>query len=114
MALLGARPALAPTPKAKPLVPLGSEQLTVAGSAIGLAGIVGALPKHALIQVTGAPIRWLASSRTAPTSTLGVRVDAGGFIEWLDLNVDYSMLIEKALFIREGGASATLEILYFA
>lgn len=112
MAVLGT--SLEKVPKARPLVPVGSEQLTVSTSAVALAGVSGAKPTHALIQVTVAPIRWTCWPRTAPTTTLGIRVDANGYIQWLDLGVDYCQLIEKAQFISESGTSAVLEVQYFA
>ena len=111
MALMAQRFERAPAPLV--LAPIGSEQLTVGSAAVSLSGLAGKRPTHALIQVTAAPIRWLSSPVTAPTSTVGVRIDAGGFIEWLDLSIDYGQLIEKAQFIRESGVSATLEVLYF-
>ena len=92
---------------------VGSEQLTVAGTALGLTGISGLKPTHCLIQVTTAPIRWLAGG-TTPTATKGQRVDPGGFIQWLEPDTNYRQLIENALFIRESGTSAVLEVIYFS
>ena len=93
---------------------VGSEQLTVAGTAVALTGLTGLKPTHALIQVRNAPIRWLAGG-TTPTATLGIRVDAEGFIQWLEPDTNYRQLIEgSAKFIRETGTSAVLEVIYFS
>jgi hypothetical protein len=92
---------------------VGSEQLTVEGTAVNLTGVTDLRPTHALIQVTTAPIRWLAGG-TTPTATKGIHVDAGGFIEWLEPETNYRQFIENALFIRETGTSAVLEVIYIS
>lgn len=92
---------------------IGSEQLTVAGTAINLTGVSGRTSRRALIYVTGAPIRWLAGG-TTPTASLGIPVGVDGVIDWTDPSRDFSNLISNALFIRSTGSSATLEVIYFA
>src|SRR3990172_8219738 len=92
----------------------GSQQLTVDNTAGGVALTrpTGFRPRHALIAVTNAEIRWSGSS-TAPTATVGIPVGAGGYIDWTDPLTDHTNLITNARFIRTGGTSAILEVQYF-
>lgn len=95
------------------LVAEGSQQLTVSNSAVSLTiPTSGMRPGHALIQVLGAPIRWLAGG-TAPTASLGVRMEVGDILDWTDPAGYYRHLIENAQFIRAEASDATLEIVYF-
>jgi len=91
----------------------GSQQLTVDATAGGVALTMptGFTPRHALIAVTNADIRWSASS-TAPTATVGIPVPAGAYIDWTDPLTDFRGLLLTAKFIRTGGTSAILEIQY--
>ena len=92
---------------------MGDQQLTVDNTAGGVALTMptSKTPRHALIYVGGADIRWLGGT-TAPTATVGVLVTAGSYIDWTDPEGDYRGIMRSARFIRTGGASATLDILY--
>lgn len=90
----------------------GSEQLTVSSTALNLTGLSGYTPRHALIVVTEAPIRWLAGG-TTPTASKGLPVEVDGVIDWTDPSRDFKNLIDNALFIRSTGADAVLEVIYF-
>jgi len=70
-------------------------------------------PTHAIVQVTGADIRWRADG-TAPTATAGLQVLAGSNIEFMDPAVDYTGMIANFQAIRTGGVSATIEVAFFA
>ena len=91
----------------------GSNQLTVDNTAGGVPLVIptGFRPRHALLAVTNADIRWLASG--TPTATVGTPVSAGGYIDWTDPNTDYTNLIVNARFIRTGGTSAIIEAQFF-
>lgn len=92
---------------------VGDQQLTVDATAGGLALTVptGMTPRHALIYVGGADIRWLGGT-TAPTATVGIYVTAGSYIDWTEPMTDFFGIMRSARFIRAGGVSATLDILY--
>jgi hypothetical protein len=81
---------------------------------VPLTGVSGKTSNRALIYVAGAPIRWRADG-TAPTSTTGMPVEAGGRIDWTDSVTNYRGLIENVQFILDTGAGgdATLAVAYF-
>ena len=68
---------------------------------------------HALIQVSGGSIRWLAIADRSPTSAIGNYVGAGGKIEWLTPDVDYAGLIYHAKFTKASPTNAKLEVSLF-
>ena len=71
-------------------------------------------PKHVLIYVANAPIRWRADG-TAPTSTTGMYVAANTYLEFIEPLWDYRSIITRIQFIRDttAGADSTLEIAFF-
>ena len=92
----------------------GQQTLTVSTTAVSLTlpTGVGAKPKHALIYVGNANVRWIAEG-TTPTSTLGMPVAAGSYISWLEPGFNYYGMISRVQFIRDDATDATLEIFYF-
>ena len=90
---------------------IGWEVLAVSTSAVTL---TPGDAKHAIIRVTGAPVRWRADG-TAPTSTVGMYADVGQFLEWMELQNSYGGFLRKVQFIRDtsAGADASLEVAYF-
>jgi hypothetical protein len=98
---------------------IGFEALSVPGTAVGLTGVAGKRPKHALIRVGGTAgtddVRWRADG-TDPTTTVGELVPSGSYIDWTDMtnDSDYFGLISRARFIRASGAGpTTLDVVYF-
>ena len=71
-------------------------------------------PKHALIQVKTAAIRWLAVPGEQATALRGFYVPPGGTIDWTDMEANFAALIENVTFIRAGAVAAELEVGYFA
>ena len=92
----------------------GYQTLTVSTTSVGLTKPTDILPRHALIFVGAAAIRWRADG-TDPTSTVGMFVAAGSYIDWTDPMGDYQGLIDRVEFIRDSTAAgdATLAIAYF-
>jgi hypothetical protein len=90
---------------------VGAENLTVQEAAVSFAGRLGT---NALIFVANAPIRWRADG-TAPTSTTGMFVAAGDYIDWTAVHGHYKSIMDQVQFIRDTSASgdATLAIAYF-
>jgi len=86
--------------------------LSVSTVAVSLTVPTGTTPTHALIQVTGADIRWRADG-TAPTTSAGVVVKADSYIEFMDPLEDYRGIIANFQAIRDGGTDATLEVAFF-
>lgn len=72
---------------------------------------VPAAAKHCIINVNTQAVRWTTDG-TAPTSSKGMHVAAGGQISFMDLNIDYFALIRSLLVIQEASA-ATLDVMYF-
>ena len=97
-----------------PINQIGRESLSVTTSAAGFASFP-ASARYAIIYVSTSPIRWRADG-TAPTSTTGMFVDAGKYIEFMELTEGYSGVLRNISFIRDSsaGANATLEIAYFS
>ena len=88
--------------------------LTVPGTAVSLTLPSGAMrPSHALIQVSGADIRWRADG-TAPTATSGILVAGGSNIQFMDPTIDFTGVIARFQAIRTGSVSATLEAAFFS
>ena len=91
----------------------GQFGVTVASStALTLPTGKGIYPSHILINVNSQAIRWL-SDGTAPTSSKGIRIAAGGQLSFMDPNFDYRSVI-LALRIIEEASAATLDVLYFS
>lgn len=92
---------------------IGQENKTVSTAAVSLSGVTGKRPRHVLIYVGSAPIRWRADG-TDPTSTTGMYVAAGAYLDWTGVD-DYSGMISKLRLIRDTSASgdATLAVSYF-
>lgn len=90
------------------MTPKGSQQLTVANSAIGLtvpgpsSGIPGA--NYAIIKVNTAQVRW--KDGNDPTTTAGIALDPGDIMR-------YSGNLGTVKFIRTGSTSAVLDIEYY-
>lgn len=101
-----------------PIVQTGVQNaLSVAGTAVALT-LPGSAdtrikPTHAIIQVTGANIRWRADG-TAPTTSVGIQVAAGSNIEFMDGTLNYANIIERIKFIADDAGTATLEVAFFA
>ena len=97
---------------------IGIANLTVSTSAVALVIPSGFVPKRALIYVATSPIRWTALVGTPPTSTLGMFVAAGNYIDWTTFGdeEDHSGLIRNARFIRDtsAGSDATLAVALFS
>ena len=93
---------------------IGAENLTVSTTAVGLTGVTGKLPRHAMIYVGTSPIRFRADG-TDPTATTGMYVAAGSYIDWANVDNDYLSMMNKVKFIRDttAGADATLAVAYF-
>ena len=87
--------------------------LSVAGTAVALTIPTGMKPTHAIIQVTGANVRWRADD-TAPTTSIGIQVAAGSNIEFMDPTIDYSGILNFIQFIADDAGTATLEVAFFA
>lgn len=90
---------------------IGWEVLTVSTSAVTL---TPGTAKHALIRVTGAPVRWRADG-TAPTATVGMFADINQFIEFMEVHDTYSGILRSIQFVRDtsAGSDASLEVAYF-
>jgi len=90
------------------MTPKGSQQLTVADTAIGLTvpGPLNNIPgaDYAIIKVNTAQVRW--KDGTNPTSTAGITLDPGDIMR-------YSGNLGTVKFIRTGSTSAVLDIEYF-
>lgn len=82
-------------------VPLGYVQITSLSSAVGLTSQLG---QRVLIQVETQAVRW-RDDGTAPTATVGMRIAAGG-------ELDYDGDLSKIKLIEEL-ASATLNVSYY-
>ncbi len=93
---------------------VGSENLTVGAAAVALTDVAMYNPRHALIYVGVSPVRWRGDG-TDPTSTTGMYVAAGSYIDWTEADTDFRSIISKVKFIRDttAGADATLAVLYF-
>ncbi|HEX9704458.1 MAG TPA: hypothetical protein VGA20_04375 [Gemmatimonadales bacterium] len=93
---------------------IGAENLAVSTSEVALTGVSGKTSNRVLIHVGDAPIRWRADG-TAPTSTTGMYVAAGDYIDWTDSVTNYRGLIGNVQFIRDtsAGGDATLAVAYF-
>ena len=93
---------------------IGAENLTVTTAAVALTGVTGKQPRHALIYVGTSPIRFRADG-TAPTSTTGMYVAAGSYLDWTNVDNDYLSMMNKVQFIRDAtaGADATLAVGYY-
>lgn len=92
--------------RGQPLVPLGFETLTVSTASVGFASIPTPA-RIAFVTVATSPIR-ISFGVTAPTSTTGSFVSAGGSIE-----VDSKLGLFRAIRDTTAGADATLTIHYF-
>lgn len=97
---------------------LGEQTLTVSTAAVGLTLPLAAdgenmRVSHGTIYVGGQPVRY-RSDGTAPTSTTGMYVAAGSYIDCTDPGTDYWRFFFRAQFIRDTTATgnATLEIEY--
>ena len=90
---------------------IGAENLTVSTAGVNLTGVTGTRAARALIRVTLNPVRWRGD--TAPTSTTGIYVAAGSYIDWTTEDAD--SMVQKVQFIRDttAGGDATLEVAYF-
>ena len=94
---------------------VGRAALTVSTSSVPLVLPADTRPRHALIYVGGQPVRWRADG-TDPTSTTGMYVAAGAYIDWTDPLWDYYAFLSRVEFIRDStaGADATLEIAFLS
>ena len=90
---------------------IGHQQLTVSTTAVSLTVPTGKHPKHALITVQTAGVRWRGDG-TAPTASVGNPLAADERLDLSDPMGNYSSLIANIQFIRSGGADATLDIEY--
>ena|SRR3990167_1229624 len=103
------------SPQGDPLNMIGFEPVVVTGDeAVGLTMPENLRPKHALIQVKGAAIRWLAIPGDEPNGLMGFYVAPGGHIDWLDVEKNYAAMIENVKFIAVTTDEAELEVGYFA
>ena len=74
-------------------------------------------PRHALIRVTGNPVRWRADGIDPVSAPGGGQpYDAGSYISWTDPLGDFALLIQRVRFVKAEGATGNpvLEISYFA
>ncbi len=86
--------------------------LALGAAAVGLTFPTDLQPTRAIINVeAGAAIRWRADG-TDPTATVGQRVPVGTSIDLLSF--DARGVLRRIRFISDTGATATLEIAYFA
>lgn len=94
---------------------VGEQTLTVSTAAVALTLPTGLKPTHALIYIGVAPIRWRADD-TDPTSTAGMFVAAGSYIDWTDPMGNYQGMISRLEMIRDTTAAgdATVEIAYIS
>lgn len=86
---------------------LGCERLTVDSTAGGVA--LASIPKGAvtaLMRVKTAAICWTDDGVTAPTTSVGMEVEAGE-------TVDFNGVLSKFKAIRRDAASATLIVNYY-
>lgn len=90
---------------------IGHQQLTVSSTAVGLTVPSGTHPKHALISVQTAAVRWRADG-TNPTTSVGNPLAATDRLDWTDPMGNYSSLIANIKFIATGG-DATLDVEFF-
>lgn len=81
----------------------GYQQIGTLTDAVGLAPTTGS--SNAMIVVSGAPVRWRADG-TAPTSDLGMPVEAGSTL------VVGGPLMSSIQFIQQSG-TAELDVTYF-
>mgnify|MGYP001597378137 FL=1 len=89
------------------LIGLGTEQLTVSTTSVGFASIP-ARAQRAYIRVDDANI-FMENDGTAATSTAGMQVNSGSFIDLTDGVYD----LIQFRFIREAGTDAALHINYY-
>lgn len=84
---------------------VGTETVTVAGTAIGLAHTSTGKSNAAFISVEAAAIRWWANSGDTPTATVGHIAEPGDTITLCDRDS-----VMAFLAIRKDGVSATLSV----
>ena len=87
----------------------GRQQLTVSTNVVTLT--VPAETAGALIYVGSNPVRFTLDG-TAPTSSLGIALSAGDFIDLTDPDADYGALLAAMKLIRSGASDATVDIEY--
>jgi len=87
--------------------------LAVSTTAVSLTIPTGLQATHAIIQVTGADIRWRADG-TAPTTTSGIIAANGSNIEFMDPAENYAGILKRFQAIRDGSVDAALEVAFFA
>ena len=87
----------------------GRQQLTVSNSAVTLT--VPSETAGALIYVGSNPIRFTLDG-TDPTSSLGIALSAGDFIDLTDPDADYRGLLLAMKLIRSGSSDAVCDIEY--
>ena len=90
--------------------------LSVSTSAVSLTLPTGvnARPTHAVIYISGAPVRWRADG-TAPTATIGQFLGAESRIELMDPLTSYAGFLQNVQFIQDttAGSAATLDAAFF-
>ncbi len=86
--------------------------LTVGVAAVSLTLPAGLRPTRMLVHVKTSPIRWRAGG-TAPTSTTGMPVAAGSYIDLMAF--DARGVISTIQLIRDAdaGADATVNVAFF-
>jgi hypothetical protein len=89
------------------LLGLGTEQLTVSSSSVGLASIPNAARK-AMIRVRTAQV-YQENDGTAAATNAGMAIDSGSFIDLTDGLYNLSQF----RWIRGGSVDATLDVNYF-
>jgi len=93
-----------------PLVPVGSQQLTVDNTSGGVSLTLPDGAHRAAMTLQTAQIRALDSG-TAPTTTLGRVVEIGQQINYLEYSSRTAL--EKFRAIRTGSTSGVLDIVYY-
>jgi hypothetical protein len=106
---------------------VGYQQLVVAGIPVGLTPPTYAgqpiTVEHVIIRCVGQPVRWLAGAqgsdptaqRSIPDGVMGIPLNAGETLTWLDPFTNYKAVIGTIKFVRDSTATANaiLEIAYF-
>ena len=85
---------------------IGFEQVTVAGTSIGLTAGTFGVANKALITVESAAVRFRLDA-TAPTAAVGTPLEVGSTLELYGAD-----LLSRVRFIRRDGVSATINCQY--
>lgn len=93
-----------------------TQTLTVSTTALRLTDSAIMRSATHLLAYSSDKIRWLAGGGAAPTSTSGMFIAAGGYLDWTEQPaVDYGQMIRQLQMIKDTGAAgdSTVEVMFF-